>query len=178
MSCFIRKKRHFQKEIKELGSCHNTPTTYNISVHIVLQIFYWLFFHYFLQLIFRLTLLTSAAKSNEQFKLIKNYAALLLPWMPFSNRQSPSVLISEQKNSGGALATPESPLSMKLVIFKQFNGLQKLSRGKKPSIQYGVRQGITLVPQYGAGHFLSSFLNKQISEVLWQPQNPRYLRNR
>ena len=49
----------------------------------VLHIFDWLFFfHYFLQLIFRLTLLTSAAKSNQKL-VIYRYATLFLTWMPF-----------------------------------------------------------------------------------------------
>ena len=47
----------------------------------MLHIFDWLIFHYFLQLFFRLTPLSSSAKSNE--KLVnQKYAALFLFWMP------------------------------------------------------------------------------------------------
>ena len=48
----------------------------------MLHIFDWQIFNYFLQLIFRLTPLASAAKSNE--KLVnQTYATLFLSWMPF-----------------------------------------------------------------------------------------------
>ena len=44
--------------------------------------FYLLIFHYFLQLFFRLTPLSSSAKSKEKL-VIQKYAALFLFWMPF-----------------------------------------------------------------------------------------------
>ena len=49
----------------------------------MLHIFDWLILHYFLKLIFRLTHLKSAAKSNEKFR--QSYATLFLSWMPFND---------------------------------------------------------------------------------------------
>ena len=52
----------------------------------MLHIFDWLIFHYFLQLIFKLIPLTSAAKSNENLVNQKS-------WMAFSKQQNSSLTL-------------------------------------------------------------------------------------
>ena len=66
------------KNIFKIRPCSKKRTS---KIRPVLHFFDWLIFHFFFFLFFRITPLSSSAKSNE--KLVnQKYAALFLSWMP------------------------------------------------------------------------------------------------